>query len=59
MEQHDDSSQEHTGVGMTPTLGTKRTSELAPCEGTLSNSHPMNRTAIILQYWTTVQKMVL
>ena len=31
IQQHDDSSQEHTGVGMAPTLDTKRTSVLAPC----------------------------
>ena len=57
MEQHDDSSQKHTGVGMTPTFDTKRTSGLALREGSLSNSHPVNgvhRTASILQYWTRV-----
>ena len=30
VEQHDDSSQEQTGVGMAPTFDTKRTSGLAP-----------------------------
>ena len=53
MEEHVNSSQEHTGVEMAPTLDTKRTSGLAPREGSLSNSHPMggvHRTATILQY---------
>ena len=37
MKQHDDSSQEHTGVGMAPTLGTKRTSGLALRKRSLSS----------------------
>ena len=52
MEYHD-SSQEHTGVGMTPTLDNKRTLCLASREGRLSSS---NGYYIIVQYWTT--KMV-
>ena len=35
---------------MAPTLDTKRTSGLTPREGSLSNSHPVNRTATGLQY---------
>ena len=39
IEQHADSSQEHTGVRMAPTLDTKRTSGLVPHEGSLSSSN--------------------
>ena len=37
--QHDDSSQEHKGVGLAPTLDTKRTSGLTPREASLSSSN--------------------
>ena len=56
MEQHDDSSQVHPGVGMALTLDAKRTSRLASHEGSLSNSHPVNgvhQTATKLQYYRT------
>ena len=39
VEQHDDSSQEHMGVGMAPTLDTRSTSGLAPREGSLTELH--------------------
>ena len=48
MEQHDDSSQEHTGIRMALTLDTKRTSGLTPREGSLSNGY-----YIVVHYWIT------
>ena len=39
MEQHDDLSQEHTGVGMAPTLDTSRTLGLTPREGSSTELH--------------------
>ena len=41
--------QKHTGVGMAPILDTKRALGLALREMSLSNSHPINRTATKLQ----------
>ena len=45
MEQHDDSSQKHTGVRMAPTSDTKRTSGLAPREGNSSNGYDYSTVA--------------
>ena len=39
MELHDDSLQEHTDVGMAPTLDNKRTLGLVLFEGSLSSSN--------------------
>ena len=39
VEQGDDSSQEHSGVGMSPTLDAKRTSGCTPREGSLNSSN--------------------
>ena len=50
MERHDDSSQEHTGVGMAPTLDNKRTSGIEPREGRLSSSNDYYIYNIVLDY---------
>ena len=48
MEQHDDSSQEHTGVRTASMLDTKRTSGLAPRGASLSSSN--SYYVIVLDY---------
>ena len=48
IKQHDDSSQEHTGIGMAPPLDTKRMLGLAPLEGSLSSSN--GYYTIVLDY---------
>ena len=51
MEQHDHSSQEHTGVGMAPNLDTKRTLGCALRAGSLNS---FNGYYFIVQYYNIV-----
>ena len=48
MKQHDDSLRENMGVRMAPTLDTKRTSGLAPREGSLQGVCSLNGNYIIV-----------
>ena len=57
MEQHDDSLQDHTGVGMAPTLDTKRTMGLVQREGSLSSSQ--GYYIIVLDYKMVALRMVI
>ena len=56
MEQRDDSLQEHTGVGMAPTLDTIRTLGSSSLEGGLNSS---NGYYVIVQYYNTVQYYII